>query len=98
MRENLKLTIIMIRQPFIISGKGATMKPSWNHGLDIYKQKRFWYRLCSSCNGVLLKGEGKIVGKCKSDYTVFWIHKEQESCKNPSNWERTVAARAKLKR
>ena len=42
--------------------------------------KKQWYRICSRCNGIIFKGEGKIIGKCKSDSTKFWQHKKYGLC------------------
>ena len=42
--------------------------------------KKQWYRICSRCNGIIFKGEGKIIGKCKTDDTRFWHHKKYGLC------------------
>ena len=39
-----------------------------------------WHRICSRCNGPIYKGEGQIIGKCKTDDTRFWQHKKYGLC------------------
>lgn len=42
--------------------------------------KKQWHRICSRCNGPIYKGEGQIIGKCKTDDTKFWQHKKYGLC------------------
>ena len=51
--------------------QGATIRG------DISKK---WYRICSRCNGIIFKGEGQIIGKCKTDGCTFWHHKKYGLC------------------
>ena len=39
-----------------------------------------WHRICSRCNGPIYKGEGKIIGRCKTDGCTTWQHKKYGLC------------------
>ena len=39
-----------------------------------------WYRICCRCNGIITKGQGQMLSKCKNDGTVFWAHKKYGLC------------------
>ena len=56
---------------------GNRINGSYN---GILINKKLWHRICSRCNGIILKGEGQIIGKCKTDGCTTWQHKKYGLC------------------
>ena len=67
---------VYVDGPIEISNGERVVMRNWN----IIASNKQWYRTCSRCNGIIFKGEGKIIGKCKTDGCIFWQHKKYGLC------------------
>ena len=62
-----------------LDGTIELTSPIYMQGKTILNKKQ-WYRICSRCNGIIFKGEGQIIRKCKNDGCTFWQHKKYGLC------------------